>query len=277
MEQLMTTILNSPFINLIPTITNAILLAYYTPRNNKINEFEHLKAQRMDKMAEELLNKGYMTATEYYKTKNFLSIAEKADKYLLKNNPSVQESFDFDWYSKFYEYSGNISNPIIQDIWARIFAGQINEPNSCSYLTLEKIRYLSPQDSHDLNTLLDKAIYIDNKVFIPTFGKYREKINLDLNLILKFSEYGFISPTIGLQLTATVSPTPSILIQNNDLVLSINSTNDENIHLELPGYLLTSVGYYLAKNILNKETTNEALQHFKTALETKPLISVSLK
>ena len=116
-----------------------------------------------------------MTATEYYKTKNFLSIAEKADKYLLKNNPSVQESFDFDWYSKFYEYSGNISNPIIQDIWARIFAGQINEPNSCSYLTLEKIRYLSPQDSHDLNTLLDKAIYIDNKVFIPTFGKYREK------------------------------------------------------------------------------------------------------
>lgn len=124
---------------------------------------------------------------------------------------------------------------------------------------------------------MDKAIYIDNKVFIPTFGKYREKINLDLNLILKFSEYGFISPTIGLQLTATVSPTPSILIQNNDLVLSINSTNDENIHLELPGYLLTSVGYYLAKNILNKETTNEALQHFKTALETKPLISVSLK
>ena len=276
MEQLMTTILNSPFINLIPTITNAILLAYYTPRNYKINEFEHLKAQRMDKMAEELLDKGYMTATEYYKTKNFLSIAEKADKYLLKNNSSVQESFDFDWYSKFYEYSGNISNPIIQDIWARIFAGQINEPNSCSYLTLEKIRYLSPQDSHDLNTLLDKAIYIDNEVFIPTFGNYREKINLDLNFILKFSEYGFISPTIGLQLTATVTPTPSILIQNNDLVLSINSTNDENIHLELPGYILTSVGYYLAKNILNKETTNEALQHFKTALETKPLISVSL-
>lgn len=272
----MTNILNSPLINLIPTITNAILLAYYTPRNNKINEFEHLKAQRIDNMAEELLNKGYMTATEYYKTKNFLSIAEKADKYLHKDIPPAQETFDFDWYSRFYEYSGNISNPIIQDIWARIFAGQINEPNSCSYLTLEKIRYLSPQDAHDLNTLLDKAIYIDNKVFIPTFGNYREKINLDVNSILKFSEYGFISLTIGLQLTVTVSSTPSTLIQNNDLVLSINSTNDENIHLELPGYILTSVGYYLAKNILNKETTNEALQHFKTALETKPSISVSL-
>lgn len=276
MEQFMTNILNSPLINLIPTITNAILLAYYTPHNNKINEFEHLKAQRIDNMAEELLNKGYMTATEYYKTKNFLSIAEKADKYLHKDIPPAQETFDFDWYSRFYEYSGNISNPIIQDIWARIFAGQINEPNSCSYLTLEKIRYLSPQDAHDLNTLLDKAIYIDNKVFIPTFGNYREKINLDVNSILKFSEYGFISLTIGLQLTVTVSSTPSTLIQNNDLVLSINSTNDENIHLELPGYILTSVGYYLAKNILNKKTTNEALQHFKTALETKPSISVSL-
>ena len=272
----MTTILNSPLVNLIPTITNAILLAYYTPRNNKINEFEHLKAQQIDKMAEELLSKGYMTATEYYKTKNFLSIAEKADKYLHKDNPPAQEAFDFDWYSKFYEYSGNISNPIIQDIWARIFAGQINEPNSCSYLTLEKIRYLSPQDSHDLNTLLDKAIYIDNKVFIPTFGNYREKINLDLNSILKFSEYGFISTTIGLQLTAIIAPTPSILIQNNNLALSINSTNDKNIHLELPGYILTSVGYYLAKNILNKDTTNEALKHFKTALETKPSLSISL-
>lgn len=276
MDQFVTTILNSPLVNIIPTITNAILLAYYTPRNNKINEFEHLKAQRIDKMAEKLLDKGYMTATEYYKTKNFLSIAEKADKYLHKDNPPAQEAFDFDWYSKFYEYSGNISNPIIQDIWARIFAGQINEPNSCSYLTLEKIRYLSPQDSHDLNTLFDKAIYIDNKVFIPTFGNYREKINLDLNAILKFSEYGFISTTIGLQLTAIVAPTPSILIQNNNLALSINSTNDKNIHLELPGYILTSVGYYLAKNILNKETTNQALEYFKTALETKSSISVSL-
>lgn len=71
-----------------------------------------------------------MTYTEFYKAKNFLKIAKKADThYSQKQQDRNYNFYDFDWFMRFYEAVGNISDDDMQDIWARILAGEINNPS----------------------------------------------------------------------------------------------------------------------------------------------------
>lgn len=108
-----------------------------------------------------LLQSGKMTYLEYYRCKNFLSIAEKADKYLNQDHIQVeaapvsndnyegaknydnQESnkfdHDFDWFVKFYDYSCLVSDEEMQKIWAAIFCREIVSARSVSLSLLSTL------------------------------------------------------------------------------------------------------------------------------------------
>ena len=69
----------STILSAVGPIVGSIITAVFLRNNTATTEFEKLKAGRFDEVIEELLTSGQMTYTEFYKAKNFLKIAKKAD------------------------------------------------------------------------------------------------------------------------------------------------------------------------------------------------------
>jgi hypothetical protein len=119
-------------------ITGSLFTTIFLRRNTATQEFEKIKAGQFKEVTEDLLESGHMTYTEFYKANNFLAIAQQADTYHAKmEHPKEKVQHDFDWYMRFYEIVGNISDKEVQDMWARIMAGEINRPHSYSLKTID--------------------------------------------------------------------------------------------------------------------------------------------
>ena len=124
-------------------IVGAIFAAIFLRKNTKDVEFEKLKAGKFREVADRLLASGYMTYTEFYKAANFLHVAELADQVFkqdYQNKADENQKYDFDWYMRFYDIVGNISDEEMQALWARILAGEIHRKGTYSLQLLDILK-----------------------------------------------------------------------------------------------------------------------------------------
>ena len=56
---------------------------------------------------------------------------------------TITDRADQDWFSHFVTLAEGISNKIMQDLWAKILAGEISQPGSFSLKTLQTFRSMS--------------------------------------------------------------------------------------------------------------------------------------
>lgn len=133
------------------TVVGAVLSTLFIKRNTNQPEFEKIKAGKFNEVVDFLLDTGKMSYFEYYKCRNFLNVAKLADRYEedfkeFKNNQKGS-SFDFDWFIRFFDSVGNISNTAMQDLWARILAGEIHNKGTFSLRTLETLRNMNQEEA----------------------------------------------------------------------------------------------------------------------------------
>ena len=111
----------------IPEVVGGFITAMFLRGNTRRKEFEKIKMGKVQEAVDDLVKNHELTLTELVKCNNLLKIAKLADREY-KNRDSKQETntnseFDFDWFLRFFEGAGNISNEDMQLIWARILAG----------------------------------------------------------------------------------------------------------------------------------------------------------
>lgn len=155
------------FSNSVSLIIGSIITAVFLRRNTETQEFEKIKANKFAEVVDDLLESGKMTLTEYYKTKNFLDIAKIADGMVQKkSNKSNGKQYSFDWFIRYYEASGNISDKEMQILWAKILAGEIEEPSSYSLRTLDVLRNISKEEAERFIKICNTAIKIESRKYV---------------------------------------------------------------------------------------------------------------
>lgn len=82
---------------------------------------------------------------ELRRQKNIESITDKAINFLPSRVSSTP--VEEDWIYDFYERSKDISNEQMQELWARILAGEVAKPGSFSKRTLETVKTLSANEA----------------------------------------------------------------------------------------------------------------------------------
>lgn len=119
------TLINSPAVD---GVVTALITTLFLRKNEDIKIIEDLKKKEFEKVTQELLNSGRMSYVEFYKTKNFLKIAQQADKMMAnqkqsedaeEDNNKCQNNFSFDWLMRFFDTVGNISDKDLQQLWAK--------------------------------------------------------------------------------------------------------------------------------------------------------------
>lgn len=133
------------------TVVGAVLSTLFLKRNTSQPEFEKIKAGKFNEVVDFLLDTGKMSYLEYYKCRNFLNVAKIASRYEeeFKEFKTNQESgsFEFDWFIRFFDSVGNISNAEMQNLWARILAGEIHNHGTFSLRTLETLRNMNQEEA----------------------------------------------------------------------------------------------------------------------------------
>jgi uncharacterized repeat protein (TIGR03899 family) len=79
--------------------------------------------------------------SELRKQQNMETIISRAIQYC--SDSRIADRADHDWFSSFVNLAEDISNKTMQDLWAKILAGEVSKPGSFSLKTLQAFRSMS--------------------------------------------------------------------------------------------------------------------------------------
>jgi len=192
----------------IPALVGGFVTAMFLRGNTERVEFEKIKAGKIGEALDDLVKSRELTLTELVKCKNILDIAKLADEEFAKNideNEQLNDQekiFDFDWFLRFFESAGCISDKDMQLLWARILAGETGGKKHFSLRTIETLKNFSKEDCVALQNITPFIIYIskdfqclwDDIDYSSQYMKKDELLTLyDLDIIS--TNYNIIRPT----------------------------------------------------------------------------------
>lgn len=260
----------------ISAIGGAIFTAIFLRRNTATQEFEKLKAGKMQEVADDLLSSGKMSFTEYYKASNFLSIAKKADEeYAKMLHSDSKATYDFDWFMRFYEAVGNVSDEEMQLVWAKILAGEVNKPKSFSLGTLDVMRNLDKQDAELFKRICKCCIQSSGRLFIPNYEKYMEKCAITYSDILRLDEIGLLNSGGLISLDLTILKDQPALLINQELVMLIASRDGNEKKCSINQFPFTRIGIEIS-SLIGENTSDENFLLFAKEVNQNESIAVTV-
>lgn len=154
-------------------IVGAVMGVVFIGASEK-KELRKLKDQHFIEVAKNLIQSGNLTNYEVYKLKNFSQVAKMADELLsngeteshkgeqTENNQgeipdAAPSEFDFDWFMRMFDAVGTVSNADMQQLWAKVLAGEVQAPGSFSLRTIETVRNLTAAEA---KLFLDLSQYL---------------------------------------------------------------------------------------------------------------------
>lgn len=244
-------------------VAGALFTAIFLRHNTKTDEFEKIKAGQFREVADDLLASGKMTYTEYYKANNFLNVAKKADSYYREHPKSEEKgTYDFDWFVRFFEAAGNVSDDTMQNLWAKILAGEIAHPSTFSLKTIDVMRNLSKRDAElFIKVCSHSFISSATNYFLPNEKEFLETVGIQYTDIMKLSELGLMFNDGTISLNISISNEPRILINNHSLFMLISSVSGNSEKASIGQYPFTEVGKELSTMISESASDEDFLKY----------------
>lgn len=192
---------------------------------------------------------------------NLEAIIQKAVSFC--DNENAVEKTDKDWFNSFIELAENISNPTMQNLWAKILASQINKPGSFSLNTLQVFRHMSVFDAklfakacalacHDQKKKNYRIISGSSQIpsLFNLFDKQRQNL-LDLNSHgLSYSDILYLAEN---KLLFQQESESNVFNKSGQLTLNYNGTEVNLMSVKagcvLRFYKFTPIGIELARLI----------------------------
>lgn len=254
-------------------VVGGLLTSIFLRHDTSVTEFEKIKSGQFKEVTKWLLESGKMTYVDYYQSNNFLEIAKKADKYYseIHSDNSVDEitNYDFDWYVRFYQASGNVSDETMQDLWAKLLAGEVSKPSTYSFKTIDVLRNLSKKDAELFQRVCSCSFCNASQIpILPRYDDYLEKYNIAYSDILKLSEQGLIfnDGTIGQNVNITEES--KILFWDTETVMTIKSSDGKDTKAYIHEYPFTQAGYEISR-LVSVNVSDEKYIEFATQISNE--------
>lgn len=140
-----------------------------------------------------------MSAIEHVrKYVNLINTISKSEKYVDKDIENKIE-YDNDFFWNIIEHSKTISNEQVQELIAKIIAGEYNAPGTYSISTLQAIKLLGKKE---LETFEKMGSLLVNKLQLPQIlfsipfeiKELMSSLDLDFGVLQEFQTFGLIFP-----------------------------------------------------------------------------------
>lgn len=216
----------------------------------KICKVKETETKDVGKVVDGLVEKGfsrdsaiatarYIIEKETPKRENRQKVVEKAQTFYVDGKED-DIHINTDWLNRFFGIVEDVSDEDMQNIWAKILAGENKHPSSYSLRTLDALRNMS-KDEAKLFVDCIRYLCLNDKLLIE------EEYGLKLDEQLLLTDIGLISNE-DLKSTITVNPkgTMNIVVNKNHVLFFTNPT-DGIKEIKVKDRQLTRVG----KELLN--------------------------
>jgi len=167
---------------------------------------------------------------------NMRKIMSETERLIKEHNLNVGAYTKIDWINIFFENAKKSSDEYMQSIWAKVLAVEMASPGRISYKTLDVLKNMASTDYR----LFEQMCSIEIFGYIMQ-GEKAEKL-LKWTDQLKLREFGLLNLDASKRwFSLPVGGYNSIILGNEEFVLMmINSTQEEK-KVEFSGYSLSSV------------------------------------
>jgi uncharacterized repeat protein (TIGR03899 family) len=198
------------------------------------------------------------------KQKNIETIMEKTFTFCASK--SIDKRSDLDWFNRYITLAENVSNKTMQDLWAKILAGELSRPGSYSLKALKVFRDMSIVDAKLLAKACSLAVKDKSKKNIRLIsGSYQQPglfnfFNKDRQKFINLSQFGLnyadILSLAENHLLYQQESESSIMAIGETLNFNYNGTslnlNAKKQNIALQFYKFTPIGTELAHLISDK-------------------------
>lgn len=185
----------------------------------------------------------------------------------LENETEVsEEKVDEDWTTRFFNTIEDINNEQLQQLWAKILAGEIKQPNTYSLRTLELLKNLSFKEAELFSKIGNLSIQNLTKTstFIPSDKEMLEKLNINFSDILLLQDLNLIHPKeLSFDIEKQEKDIHTFLFYGKELI-KIDLKKD--IPMNLPIYSFTSIGKELI-NLVERTSNNDYKQEISKLIK----------
>lgn len=211
------------------------------------------------------------------KQKNIESIMEKTYSFCARK--AIDKKPDLDWFNRFISLAEDVSNNTMQDLWAKILAGELARPGLYSLKALKIFRDMSIVDAKLLAKASSLAVKDQTRKNIRIISGSYEQPGL-LNFFSKERQQYINLSQFGLNYSDLLSLADNhlIFIQESEFNLA---ANNEHINLSYNGlplelvskkanvtlqfYKFTAIGVELA-HLISDKVNDDFFGHLKLQL-----------
>ena len=196
---------------------------------------------------------GLQYVSAFRENTNLINISVKAAEYINKDKEN-DIAFDNDVFWGLIDHSKDISNDEMQNLIAKIIAGEYNIPGTYSMSTLQTIKMLG---KNELELLEKTATLIVNSEQIPhiiftlpeTIKEIMAEIGIDFGSLQLLQSLGLVLPN---DMRRTMKNPQKLPVQVSyfDKNMIFNSENENFIDIQMPNfYGLSPVGRQIVKHL----------------------------
>lgn len=169
--------------------------------------------------------------------------------------PSNRE-IDDDWLFQWRDFAGKVSAKELQDLWGRILAGEVKNPGSYSFRTLEFLKSLNKEEAELISSV---AQFVVGGTIFRNKEKFLESKGIKFSNLIFLQELGILSgvEAVGLIQNYASAEQDKFLValtSNNKVVLLEHE--DVNKTVKSSVYLVSAMGKQIFG--INKFKSDEA-------------------
>lgn len=159
-------------------------------KSKALAEGKEIDADTYERIQERILHK------ETKRQNNIDNVAQIAAEQLSQEQTVSNESVNEDWTTRFFNIVEDVSDVEMQNLWGRILAGEVKQPQSYSLRTLELLKNLNKRDAEVFMKFANLAYSSNGTSFILNFKNEKlleEKYKIHFGDRLLLEELGLLT------------------------------------------------------------------------------------
>jgi uncharacterized repeat protein (TIGR03899 family) len=187
--------------------------------------------------------------------------------------PSVSnDPLDPDWLSRFFQECQDVSDDDLRQLWARLLAGEIEEPGSCSRKTLNVLQQMSKRDAERFKLVCSLCWISPEDHFLPhsqDSRAYTVNYGLSYEDVLELESLGLMHAQGNI--SCTISTEWTLRFQESDYLCIMHGVPGR---VDVPSWPLTQSGKELFR-VMKVEGNVQSQEAFFGALRDRYLVSLA--
>ncbi len=236
---------------------NSDLPIVYDGNEVKINNLENYEA-----LIKRTGNR--LAYQEISKQENIEAIVDKACDEIKDQVVQSTENVSPEWINRYINIAGEISTEQMQELWAKILAGEVIKPNSYSLKTLECLRNMSIIDAMLFERIAD---FVISDSYLFNDKALNSKYGISYDDILNLDDCGLINSSGLISLQKKSSNEKKILIDLYDYVLLFYSEHTQFISIN--NFPLTRAGRELLSIVKKNRANTDYIRDFIRIIQNK--------